>query len=99
MADMDVPIGIGRAVVEDVLPASFAPLPESFINIPALPPLEHDLFHLSEVCLHREIGLRKIERVFIIHSPWPLCPLFFKANHSTRHATVSRIVNADEIMI
>src|SRR3990172_1720164 len=99
MTDMDIPIGIRRTVMEDVLPASFASFPQSLVHIPGLPPLEHDLFHLSKVCLHREIGLRKIERLFIIHSPWPLCPLFFKGNHSTCHVTVSRIVNADEIMI
>src|SRR3990172_8470217 len=65
-ADVYVAISIWRSIVEDIFFSILAGFPESLVNICRLPSLKHHLFHLSEVCLHGEVGLREVERVFII---------------------------------
>ena len=67
VADVDVAVRIGRAVVQDVGFLAFRMLLELVINIFPLPVLDGLWFQITEIGLHGKIGFRQIERRFVIH--------------------------------
>ncbi len=67
MADMDMAVGIGRTIMENVFrlfPAHFGQL---FIEAHLRPfPEDFHLF-LGKICLHREAGFRQVQSFFVFH--------------------------------
>ena len=59
MADVDVAIGVGRAVVEDELLAPGAGLAQLAVEVLLLPAGEDRRLLLRQAGLHREVGLRQ----------------------------------------
>jgi len=66
VADMDIAIGIGRAVMQNEFLAPGAGFAQPFIEANLLPALQDRRLLLRQAGLHREIGFRQENRVFII---------------------------------
>ena len=66
MADVDVAIGIGRAIVEDELLAASAGIAQGSIEIHLLPARKDARLLLGKASLHGEIGLRQEDGVTVI---------------------------------
>jgi hypothetical protein len=66
VADVDVAVGVGRAVVEDEALGPGALLAEALVQPRLLPAGEDRGFLGRQAGLHREVGPRKEDRVFII---------------------------------
>ena len=64
--DMDIAIGIRRAVVKNEFLATGAGFAQLFIETNLLPALQYRRFLVRKASLHREIGFRQENRVFII---------------------------------
>ena len=64
---MDMPVGIGGAVMEDVFLPIFGRLPQLVVDPCLLPLLEDDRFLLGQVGPHGKIGLWQIEGITIVH--------------------------------
>ena len=67
MADVEMTVGIGRAVVENKKGTSFSHLPHFFVK-----PFFFPLFHLAgffigQICLHGKPGHRQVQRFFVVH--------------------------------
>ena len=60
MPDMDVSIGIGRAVVKYKLGPPFADFADLLIEFLFLPILKHDRLTLGEIATHRKGGIGQI---------------------------------------
>ena len=70
--EMDVTVGVGRAVVQDVARAPLARLAQLLIEPHLLPCPDHLRLPLGQVAAHGKLGLGQIQRVFVIshlHSP------------------------------
>ncbi len=66
MADMDVAVGVGRAVVEDEALASGACFTQAVVDVHRLPALERVGFAFGQVAAHGEVGVRQVERVLVV---------------------------------
>jgi hypothetical protein len=66
-AHVDVAVGVGRAVVQDPQGPLGGGLAEAPIDVHLVPAGEHVRLELGKVGLHRERGLRKVERVLVVH--------------------------------
>ena len=67
MANVNVAIGIGRAVVQSEVGLLLVRLAKFAVEI-QFGPAEHDFrLALWQVAAHREIGCRKIKRLFVVH--------------------------------
>ena len=64
---MDMSIGIGRTVMEDIFLLVLGGLPQLVINLFFLPLLEDDRFPFGQVGLHGKIGLWQIEGISVVH--------------------------------
>jgi len=62
VADVDVAVGVRRAVVKDELGATLRTLAELVIEADLGPPLQHPRFHLRQACAHWKAGFRQEER-------------------------------------
>ena len=67
MTDVDSTIGIRRAVVQDVTALGVLGFLNLLVKPLLLPFGKHHRFAFREVCLHRKVRLREIERRFIVH--------------------------------
>ena len=66
VADVDVAIGIGRAIVEDELRRAGAGFTELAVKVFRLPPGEDGRLLLGEAGLHREVGLRQEDGASVV---------------------------------
>ena len=66
--DMDVAVGIGRAIVQHEAGTAFLDLTQALVEFGFLPPLEELRLTLGQTRAHREIGLGKEKRLGIIAS-------------------------------
>jgi hypothetical protein len=66
MADVDVAVGVGRAVVEDELIPAFAALADLLIEALALPTRGNPRLLLWQPGLHRKVGARKEDRRAVV---------------------------------
>jgi hypothetical protein len=66
MTDMNAAVGIGRAVVQDELRATFADLPQLPVQVNAVPALQGLRLALWQTGLHRKCRGRQIEGRFVI---------------------------------
>ena len=66
-ADVDVAVGEGRAVMEDEFFRGLTGGLNPFIETAGLPFFEALRFARDEVGLHGKAGLRKVQRVFLVH--------------------------------
>ena len=65
MADMDITIGIGRAIVEDKLGLVGPLLPHLAIEVDLLPFFQEIGFSIGKICLHREAGFGEVKGLFV----------------------------------
>ena len=65
VADVDVAVGIGRAVVQDELLAPFGCGANALVALLRLPLRQHQRLALGQVAAHRECGVGKVQRVFL----------------------------------
>jgi len=77
-AQMDVAVGVRRAVVQDIRRAAFGRRPDFAVNIHFFPFFKHLRLALGQIGFHRKIGLGKIQRLFVIHGAAPV--FFFRKN-------------------
>ena len=66
MTDMNVPVGVGRAVVQDEGLGPGARGADTGVEIQRLPMLEHLGLALGEVGLHRKAGVGKIQGMLVV---------------------------------
>ncbi|MNN31917.1 hypothetical protein D3C81_1456230 [compost metagenome] len=66
VADVDVAVGVGRAVVEDELRPLGAELAQLAVQIDAVPVLEHFRLALRQPGLHRECRVRQVQGRFVV---------------------------------
>ena len=66
VADMEMAVGVGRSVVEDELLPALGVGPQFGVDVELLPALEYLRFALRQSRLHREVGLRQEDRIFVI---------------------------------
>ncbi|MNY15491.1 hypothetical protein D3C86_1487050 [compost metagenome] len=66
MTDMNAAVGIGRAVVQDEFRPAFAQLPQLLIQTHVVPALQNLRLALRQAGLHRELGIRQVERSFVV---------------------------------
>gem|GEM_PF-2438119 len=66
VTDVDLAVGVGRAVVQHEAPGAGAGGAHLAVDIVRLPTLEHFRFSLGQVGLHREAGLRQVQGVFVV---------------------------------
>jgi hypothetical protein len=71
-AEMDVPIGIGWPIMQDVFRPVGILLPQLLVDLFQLPALQQLLLELSQTGFHGERGLGEINGVLIIHEHIPL---------------------------
>jgi len=74
-SQMNVTVGIGRAVVQDIGFFAFGTLADLVVNVHLFPSFQHFRLAPGQIRLHGEIGLGKIQRFFVIHivvAPVPL---------------------------
>src|SRR5690606_37867661 len=64
VADVNVAVGIGRAVVQDEFAGAFARGADALIDLVLLPLGQPARFALGEIAAHREGGFGQIELVF-----------------------------------
>jgi hypothetical protein len=67
VAHVDMTVGIRRAVVKDPERALGGGLADLPVDVHPVPLLDHVRLELRQVGLHREGGLREVERVLIVH--------------------------------
>ena len=65
VAEMDVAVGVGRAVVQTVVAAGAGGILHKLENIGAFPEFEHFRVLLDQICLHGKTGDRQIQCLFI----------------------------------
>ena len=68
MADMDVTVCIGRAVMKDIVRFVPADLSQFCIEIHLFPTFQYFQFFLGQVCLHGELCCRQVQGVFVFHN-------------------------------
>ena len=66
LAEMDIAVREGGAIVQDVLGASLSLLLNGPIEVDLLPELLYARLHLAQVRPHRKIGLRQVQRLLIL---------------------------------
>ncbi|MNZ73879.1 hypothetical protein D3C78_923070 [compost metagenome] len=66
VADVDVAVGVGRAVVEDELRPLGAELAQLAVQVDAVPVLEHFRLALRQPGLHRECRVRQVQGRFVV---------------------------------
>src|SRR5713226_8649043 len=66
-AQVDVAVGVGRAVVEDPERPVGGGLAQALVDPELLPPLEHLRLGLLQVGLHREGRFRQVQRGLVVH--------------------------------
>ena len=66
MADVDVAVGVRRAIMQDELRASLADLPQLPVQVDAVPALQNLRLALWQTGLHRKCRGRQIEGRFVI---------------------------------
>ena len=66
-AQVDIPVGIGGTVMEDVGFPPFRVLADPFVDAHPFPAGEHLRLPLRQVGLHRKLGLRQIQCILVIH--------------------------------
>ena len=66
VADVDVAVGVGRAVVQDELGAAGGSLADALVAFLLLPALDPAGLALGEVAAHREGGVGQVEGAFVI---------------------------------
>ncbi|MDT4842906.1 hypothetical protein FQZ97_768210 [compost metagenome] len=66
MTDMNAAVGIGRTVVQDEFRPAFAQLPQLLIQTHVVPALQNLRLALRQAGLHRELGIRQVERSFVV---------------------------------
>ena len=71
VAKMDLAVGVRRTVVQQILRRVLARFANTLINADFLPQLEPFGLVLRQICLHGEVSLRQVQRVFEFrgHSP------------------------------
>ena len=66
VADVNIAIRIGRAVVQNKLGPAFARFADALIELAVLPLRDPARLTLGEIALHREGGVRQVQSFFII---------------------------------
>ena len=66
VADVDVAVGVGRAVVQHELVAALRGLAQALVEIELLPALEQLRLLLRQAGAHREFGLRQEQRLAVV---------------------------------
>ena len=66
VTDMDIAVGIGRAVMQHKFRTTFACASQLPVDIHFIPTLKQCRFPIWQVAFHRESGVGKIQRVFIV---------------------------------
>ncbi len=68
MTNVDIAVGVGRAIHEHKPGSPLAMFPESFIATRFLPMLEHNRLAIGQVRLHGELRHGKVQRILVIHT-------------------------------
>jgi hypothetical protein len=66
MTDVNLAVGIGRAVVQDELGTILANFAQLLVQANAVPALQDLRFALRQAGLHGEGGVRKVKRGFVV---------------------------------
>ncbi|MCY1405763.1 hypothetical protein D9M71_210090 [compost metagenome] len=66
VTDVNAAVGVGRAIVQDELRATFADLPQLAVQIDAVPALQQFRLALGQTGLHRECRLGQVQGRFVI---------------------------------
>ena len=66
-AQMNITVGVGRAIMQNVGGFPFGRFPDFLINVNFFPFLQHFRLTLCQIRLHRKIRLGKIQCLFVIH--------------------------------
>ena len=72
-ADVDVAVGVGRAVVKNVFLPSVCRGAQAVVEAHRLPPLQHSGLALRQPGTHRKIGLRQEQRLGIVAASFGFC--------------------------
>ena len=64
---MDVAVGIGGTIMQDIDFPSFRNIADLLINVYFLPHFQHLRFFFREIGSHGKVGFRKIQTVFVVH--------------------------------
>ena len=67
MAHVDIAIGEGRAVMQNKAGKIFVLLQHFVVQVQVLPVLQHSRLPCRQTGLHREVGLRGDDRIFVVH--------------------------------
>ena len=74
-ANVNIPVGIGRAIVEDKRSLILVPFHHLTVQILAIHFFQHPRFPLCQLGTHREVGLGQIDGLVIISHGY-YCPFF-----------------------
>src|SRR5690606_4451188 len=68
-ADMDVPVGVGRPVMQDPDRPVLGPpqLLEALVQLPFFPAPQELRFPLAQLGAHGELGARQLQRLLVVH--------------------------------
>ncbi len=67
MSDVDIAIGVRGPIVQDKGGSILGRLGNRFIQPSVLPGRQHPGFTIGQLRLHREVRLRQIDGVFVVH--------------------------------
>src|SRR5262245_5210564 len=84
VADVNAPVGIRRAVMQQVAWPSLGGLLYPSIETDLVPPVEQFRFPLGQTRLHREVGFLKIQRRLIVHDSTSTLRSAFSVKESRR---------------
>ncbi len=71
VADMDMAVCVGGAVVEDIIRPVFAGVQQLFVKSGLFPGIEYFQLLLGKIRFHREFGGRQVQSIFIVHKIYP----------------------------
>ena len=66
-AEVNVAVGVRRPVVQDVARLAGVGAAQLVVEIELLPVIENERLPLRQIAAHRKVGLRQVQRVFIVH--------------------------------
>ena len=66
VANMDVAVGIGRAVMQHEFRLALRGFAELAVEVDLVPPRQHFRFAGRQACAHRKFGLRQVEGLGIV---------------------------------
>jgi hypothetical protein len=68
MAQVDRAVRIRRTVGQDERRPAAGQLAQLCVDVPLLPPLQHLRLATSQIRLHREVGVRQVDGILVVHS-------------------------------